>query len=262
MNIPEKKECQHCYIENNECKICGVCIEISTTEYSDFNGIRMHKKQLKLPEFQRDFMNISECEIPADVREYVNLIASGKVIHRITNRKITLFAYIYLAYLHYNYTFEPENIANILKLKKSQIGKALKLVSAISRKQLPQASKNAVIAPMVVIQPINYLNSSLEILSEKLNTLNGGNLTELYFADLEIFFKKILNEHPMLLEGNPRITCLAIIKYYFSSVLKKHLPKFHMYFNATSCSVKKCTDQFEPKETKIKVKKIKKLKNN
>lgn len=247
--------CQHCYIENNECKNCGVCISISTTEYSDFNMMRLHKKPVKLPEFQRDFMNISECEIPADVREYVNLIASGKVIHRITNRKITLFAYIYLAYLHYNYTFEPEKIANILKLKKSQIGKALKLASATSRKILPQASKNTVIAPVVVIQPINYLNSSLEILSEQLNS----NLNELYFTDLEIFFQKILKEHPMLLEGNPRITCLAIIKYYFSNVLKQHLPKFHMYFNATSCSVKKCIDQFQLKEEKIKVKRVRKI---
>ena len=171
--------------------------------------------------------------LPQEIKALVLQMAGSapKSIYRMGCRSRLLFAYVYLAYLRLDYVFEPEKVAAILGIDKSQWSAALLLASGISSTPLPQSRTETITAPMNVVSPITYFDSLLPLV--KMQT---------YRSQITDLAKKALEIDPLLYEEQPRRMAVAFIKYFLDTN-QMSIPKFHTYFNMTAASIKTCVNK-------------------
>jgi len=209
--------CTHNDIENNICLNCG------TTLYK-----KTENKISKNINFEKE---LSKLEIPLDIKQWVVKKSSlaKKQINRMGCRKQILFAYLYLAYLDLGYkNFIPEDLADILKISKKNIGISLKYVSGIASTLLPQYVEDTIVASLVIISPKVYLKKNLEKI-EKIE----------YYNEIENYIEEKLIKNELLYEENPNLMCISLIKNFFDEKEIK-IFKFYLNFDKTQSAIKKC----------------------
>jgi hypothetical protein len=219
--------CLHEDTENGTCVECGTCIEYTATEeYSTCHA----SLPTVIAEFEKDLAKLPD--IPECIkRGVINAVTTApKHICRMSRRDQKLYSYIILEYIYQKIDFDPSKIARMMKLSRSSIGEASKLLACISGNKLPQSNINIKRrAPMIVINPITCINENLELLgmidhSDKVIELASD----------------ILDADKFLYEESPRLVAITIIKYYcdIEGIIIK---KFPSYFDKmTNATIKKC----------------------
>lgn len=229
------EECLHETVENGSCNICGLDISSSGSYLSyheDYSASHQRSTPVSTLGFDKD---LADKNIPTEIKAWVLQKAgmAPKRIHRLGCRQRILFAYVYLGYMQFNYTFEPEKVAELLGIDKSQWGGALQLVSGISSTQLPQAKVDTITAPLHIVSPLTYLDSVLTTLK-----------MEAHKAKVIELATKALEKDPLLYEEQPKRMAVAFLKYYLDTN-NMSVPKFHTYYSMTAVSIKACVGKIQ-----------------
>lgn len=209
--------CTHSDVENKRCLNCGITLVV--------------KKESKISKNINFEKELSVYDLPIDVKQWVVKKSSlaKKQINRMGCRKQILFAYLYLAYLDLKYeNFVPEDLVDILKISKKNIGISLKYVSGIASSLLPQYSEDTITYNLVIVSPISYLK----------NILNKLKKDEDY-NKIKEYIEKELNENDLLYEENPQLMCISFVKNYYD-INGQKIIKFYTNFNKTQSAIKKC----------------------
>ena len=213
-----------------DCRLHMISCGMHIDNEEDFSTSHMRKNNKKLPSFERDLMN---SDFPDEVKKWVyNTYNSEKT--RVGGKEAILFAYIYLAHLQLELDFKPENIASKLNTTKKQVKDGMKIASGMTSKILHAKNVNSIIAPLVVITPLIFIDDQLK------------QLDLFKYSDLiKEFTAKILKLNSLLYEEKPNLMSLAFIKYYFTKyhpdILGK--TKIHILFKVSLSNLEGCLKQ-------------------
>lgn len=222
-------ECRHETIESGTCVECGLSMSCTGSHLGyeqDYSLSHQRSAGVSSLGFEKDLAAIRD--LSEEIKAWVirKTVSAPKGIHRMGCREQILFAYVYLGHLTLGYTVEPEKIAESLQMKPCNIAPAIKLASGISSIPLPQSVGDTVTAPMVIISPVTYLKSTLQLIDK----------TQ-YLQQITDITNKALDADELLYEERPRSMAIGFIKYYLD-INKIDVPKYHTFFNVTPSSVK------------------------
>lgn len=229
------EDCKHEHIEEGSCIECGLSISGSGShmqQEEEYSISHQRVTQASTMGFNKD---LDGKDLPPEVKAWVlKMVASApKKVARMASRERRLFAYVYIAHATLGYDIDPEKVAGILGIHKSQLAESIRLASGISPTVLPQSHNNTQIVPMMVLSPISYLDSTLPILK-----------LEEHKAAIQSLMEEALEKEPLLYEEKPKWMAVAFIKYFLEKN-KQSVVKFHEKFDMTATSVKSCLTKIQ-----------------
>ena len=224
-------KCKHENIdEEGNCCNCQTNFEIN--KFSENNDIEMsfaNKDKTRAAKFL-DELNLVQ-SIPSEITDWIKnkLYMIPKTICRKDRRRQIIFSYIILAY-HYIYNeyeinnkelsndilmYHPLITYEEMNLSLKDGREALNLVGAISSKLLPQNEADAITLRCIISKPVVFLPILL------CNITNKYNEFEHLYNELYNFITDVTNIDIQILDHNPRVVCIGLMKIFFANKAKK-----------------------------------------
>lgn len=156
-------DCAHeSILPSGECELCGLCIGgSSNATFVDLtSGGEGYSTTVpvKQPTFLAELLRL---DIPDEVRTQAILLSEStkQEIHRMGVRKQLLFNYVFLAYLELKINVDPNELATKIKISPTDLAQAIRIISGSSSTKIsiPRVRGEALIAPVVVISPLMYI---------------------------------------------------------------------------------------------------------
>lgn len=223
--LKNMENCVHETVEAGTCMECGLLISGASFLSHDEEYSNSHQRSTNAAPlgFEKE---LKDKNIPERVKTWVleNNILAPKRIHRMKNREYMLLANVYLGYIALGYDIQPEKIAENLGISYTRWNKALKLSSGTSSVPLPQNSSNTIIASVVVISPVSYIEERVKILEPIVN-----NIVE-HIPNIKKCMEEALKTDQLLYEEKPTWVAIGMLKAYLD-YYKVVVPSFYTHFN-------------------------------
>lgn len=191
-------DCSHDDIEDGICQDCGLIIEdgYAEAECAETTGSRAHS-------YAVDLMTLN---IPEEVKEMVLKMSQpvGRSSVRRAAHKKYLYAYIYIAYVSLNLSFDAENIRKQIGLTLSEKNEAIRIASGISGNG----------RHLSVHIPIGVTEVSQCMEEEAAKVAKLHTFTPFQLQRLKEFADTLTKSYPSLYDENPRILSAGILKIF------------------------------------------------